>query len=72
MKKLFMFFGAISVLLGFSSCKKDCACTVRYDGYTYTLGRFVDYTKKECDKKEKEFKYYFIEYPTAQVTCTRE
>lgn len=67
-----MFIGAIAVLAGFSSCKKACNCSVRYDGYTENLGRFVDYTKKECDNKENEFRYYFQGYPSAQVICTRE
>lgn len=67
-----MFFGAICVLSSFSSCKKDCTCTVRYDGYTSNLGRFVDYTKKECDQKEKDFKYYYQGYSTAQVICKHD
>lgn len=72
MKKLLMFFGAISVLAGFSSCKKDCTCTIRYDGYTSNLGRFVDFTKKECDKKQKDFQYNYQDYPTAQIICVHE
>ncbi len=72
MKKLFMFLGAIAILAGFSSCKKSCKCTMKYDGDTYNLGWFNDYTKKECKQKEKEFKYYYQGYPTSQVRCSQE
>lgn len=72
MKKLFMFFGSIAVLVGFSSCKKNCVCSLRYDSYTTNLGRFIEYTKQECNNKEKEFKYYYQGYPFAQVICRFE
>jgi hypothetical protein len=75
MKKLFMFFGAIAVLLGFSSCKKNCFCTLKYDGDTYIIGPFEDFTKKECNQKEKYYNNYLAEYYAPEefeVNCTRQ
>lgn len=74
MKKFFMFLGVVAVLTGFSSCKKTCKCYMSYGRYTENLGKFRNFTKKQCKDKESTLddRYNRNSYYNYDITCTLE
>ena len=65
MKKLVLAVACVAFVASMTSCKKDCTCTTKVEGFTDVKTTTAGVAKKDCEAMS-------VKTATGSVTCVSE